>query len=92
MALVRNADMLVHDVLARNRSDRKRVARLCWLTGAPDESGAAAARERTLQAGNALLRPRIPVGLGFDLPEDSALAHGIRTQLKALAKKKTRKT
>jgi transposase len=34
------ADMLVHEVLARNLRDRRAVARYAGLTGSPDESGA----------------------------------------------------
>jgi transposase len=33
------ADMLVHEVLARNLRDRRAVARYAGLTGSPDESG-----------------------------------------------------
>src|SRR5215831_14027902 len=36
---IETADMLVHEVLARNLRDRRAVARYAGLTGAPDESG-----------------------------------------------------
>ena len=37
---VGTADMLVHEVFARNMRDRRAVARYSGLTGSPDESGA----------------------------------------------------
>ena len=47
------ADMLVHEVLARNLRDRRAVARYAGLTGSPDESGARRREKGLAKAGNA---------------------------------------
>jgi transposase len=53
---VETADMLVHEILARDLRDRRAVARYAGLTGSPDESGSRR-RERGLsRAGNARVR------------------------------------
>jgi transposase len=53
---VETADMLAHEILIRDLSDRRAVARYAGLTGSPDESGARR-RERGLsRAGNARVR------------------------------------
>jgi transposase len=53
---VETADMLAHEILLRDLSDRRAVARYAGLTGSPDESGARR-RERGLsRAGNARVR------------------------------------
>ena len=48
---IETADMLVHEILSRKLRDRRAVARYAGLTGAPDESGQQAARERSRQGG-----------------------------------------
>jgi transposase len=50
------ADMLVHEVLARNLRDRRAVARYAGLTGSPDESGARRREKGLAKAGNARVR------------------------------------
>ncbi len=53
---VETADMLVHEIFARDLRDRRAVARYAGLTGSPDESGSRR-RERGLScAGNARVR------------------------------------
>jgi transposase len=53
---VETADMLVHEILARDLRDRRAVARYAGLTGSPDEGGSRR-RERGLsRAGNARVR------------------------------------
>lgn len=53
---VETADMLVHEIFARDLRDRRAVARYAGLTGSPDESGSRR-RERGLsRAGNARVR------------------------------------
>src|SRR3954447_14411754 len=42
---IETADMLVHEILARNLRDRRAVARYAGLTGSPDESGAKRGRK-----------------------------------------------
>jgi transposase len=53
---VETADMLVHEVLSRNRRDRRAVARYAGLTGAPDESGAKRRERGLAKVGNARVR------------------------------------
>ena len=53
---VETADMLVHEVLARNLRDRRAVARYAGLTGSPDESGARRREKGLAKAGNARVR------------------------------------
>ena len=50
------ADMLVHEVLARDLRDRRAVARYAGLTGSPDESGARRREKGLSKAGNARVR------------------------------------
>src|SRR3954466_8515279 len=50
------ADMLVHEVLARNWRDRRAVARYAGLTGSPDESGSRRREKGLAKAGNARVR------------------------------------
>ncbi len=53
---IETADMLVHEVLARNLRDRRAVARYAGLTGAPDESGARRREKGLAKSGNARVR------------------------------------
>lgn len=53
---VETADMLVHEVLARDLRDRRAVARYAGLTGSPDESGAKRREKGLSKAGNARVR------------------------------------
>ena len=73
---VETADMLVHEVLARNLRDRRAVARYAGLTGSPDESGSRrrAAGERTRQGGKCRSTTRDD-SVGLALP---ALSEGQR--------------
>jgi transposase len=50
------ADMLVHEILHRELSHRRAVARYAGLTGAPDESGARRREKGLARAGNARVR------------------------------------
>lgn len=50
------ADMLAHEVMARDLRDRRAVARLAGLTGSPDESGARRREKGLSKAGNARVR------------------------------------
>ena len=49
---VETADMLVHEILARNLRDQRAVARYAGLTGAPDESGTKRREKGLVQAGH----------------------------------------
>ena len=53
---VETADMLVHELLARDLRDRRAVARYAGLTGSPDESGARRREKGLSKAGNARVR------------------------------------
>jgi transposase len=53
---IETADMLVHEILARNLRDRRAVARYAGLTGAPDESGSRRREKGLARAGNARVR------------------------------------
>jgi transposase len=53
---VETADMLVHEVLARNLRDERAVGRYAGLTGAPDESGSKRREKGLAKAGNARVR------------------------------------
>src|SRR6516162_2623668 len=53
---IETADMLVHEVLARNLRDRRAVARYAGLTGAPDESSSKRREKGLAKAGNARVR------------------------------------
>lgn len=50
------ADLLVHEVLARNPPNRRALARYGSLTGAPDESGRRRREKGLARAGNARVR------------------------------------
>jgi transposase len=50
------ADMLVHEALSRDLSDRRAVARYAGLTGSPDESGKRRREKGLPRAGNARVR------------------------------------
>jgi transposase len=53
---VETADMLVHEVLARELRDERAVARYGGLTGAPDESGSKRREQGLARAGNGRVR------------------------------------
>src|SRR4051812_11285833 len=53
---IETADMLVHEILARNLRDRRAVARYAGLTGAPDESGSRRREKGLAKVGNARVR------------------------------------
>jgi transposase len=76
------ADMLVHEVLARNLRDRRAVARYAGLTGSPDESGARRREKGLAKAGNARVR-RGMIQLAWRFlvfQKDSALAQWYRAR------------
>ena len=50
------ADMLVHEVLARNMRDRRAVARYAGLTGSPEESGRKRREKGLARSGNGRVR------------------------------------
>src|SRR4051794_4950861 len=73
---IETADMLVHEVLARDLRDRRAVARIAGLTGSPDESGARRREKGLSKAGNARGR-RGMIELAWRFPQhqkESALA------------------
>lgn len=53
---IETADMLVHELLARELRDRRAVARYAGLTGSPDESGARRREKGLSKSGNARVR------------------------------------
>src|SRR4051794_11334322 len=73
---IETADMLVHEILARNLRDRRAVARYAGLTGSPDESGAKRREKGLAKAGNARVRRgMVQLAWRFLLfQKDSALA------------------
>jgi transposase len=87
------ADLLVHEVLARNLRDRRAVARFAGLTGAPDESGKRRREKGLAKAGSARVRRgMIQLAWRFLLfQKDSALAQWYRART-ADARSGTRKT
>jgi transposase len=90
---VETADMLVHEVLARQLRDRKAVARYAGLTGSPDESGARRREKGLARAGNARVR-RGMIQLAWRFlrfQPDSGLARWYRART-ADARGVTRKT
>jgi transposase len=90
---IETADMLVHEVLARDLRDRRAVARYAGLTGAPDESGSRRREKGLAKAGNARVR-RGMIQLAWRfllLQKDSALSRWYRTRT-ADARGGTRKT
>ena len=89
---VETADILVHEVLARDLRDRRAVARYAGLTGAPDESGKRRREKGLARAGNARVR-RIMIQLAWrflNFQQDSALAQWYRARSEAT--RKSRKT
>jgi len=90
---VETADMLVHEVLARNLRDRRAVARYAGLTGAPDESGAKRRERGLAKVGNARVRRgMLQLAWRFLLfQKESALAQWYRART-ADARGSTRKT
>src|SRR5215211_5010544 len=87
------ADMLVHEILARNLRDRRAVARYAGLTGSPDESGAKRREKGLAKVGNARVRRgMVQLAWRFLLfQKDSALAEWYRART-ADARSGTRKT
>lgn len=87
------ADMLVHEVLARDLRDRRAVARYAGLTGAPDESGKRRREKGLAKAGSARVRRgMIQLAWRFLMfQKDSALAQWYRART-ADARGGTRKT
>jgi transposase len=90
---IETADMLVHEILARNLRDRRAVARYAGLTGSPDESGAKRREKGLAKAGNARVRRgMVQLAWRFLLFQtDSALAQWYRART-ADARGGTRKT
>ena len=87
---IETADMLVHEVLARNLRDRRAVARYAGLTGAPDESGARRREKGLAKAGNARARRgMIQLAWRFLLfQKDSALTQWYRARTENAGKKR----
>ena len=87
---IETADMLVHEVLARNLRDRRAVARYAGLTGAPDESGSKRREKGLAKAGNARVRRgMIQLAWRFLLfQKDSALTQWYRTRTESTGKKR----
>ena len=76
------ADMLVHEVLARNMRDRRAIARYAGLTGSPDESGRKRREKGLARSGNGRVR-RGMVQLAWRFlmyQKDSALAQWYRAR------------
>ena len=90
---IETADMLVHEVLARQLRDRRAVARYGGITGAPDESGSKRREKGLARAGNARVR-RGMVQLAWRwlmFQKDSALARWFRERT-AHARRDIKKT
>ncbi len=90
---IETADLLVHEVFARQLRDRKAVARYAGLTGSPDESGARRREKGLAKAGNARVR-RGMIQLAWRFlrfQPDSGLARWYRART-ADARGGTRKT
>ena len=87
---IETADMLVHEVLARNLRDRRAVARYAGLTGAPDESGSKRREKGLAEAGNARVRRgMIQLAWRFLIfQKDSALARWYQTRTASVGKKR----
>jgi transposase len=90
---IETADMLVHEVLARNLRDRRAVARYAGLTGSPNESGSRRREKGLARAGNARVRRgMIQLAWRFLMfQRDSALAQWYRARTLD-ARRGTRKT
>jgi len=83
---IETADILVHEVLARNLRDRRALARYAGLTGAPDESGKRRREKGLARAGNARVR-RAMIQLAWRFlmfQKDSALAQWYRSRTETL--------
>jgi transposase len=90
---IETADMLVHEVLARQLRDRKAVARYADLTGSLDESGARRRKKGLAKAGSTRVR-RGMIQLAWRFlrfQPDSGLARWYRART-ADARGRTRKT
>jgi transposase len=90
---IETADLLVHEVLARQLRDRRAVARYAGLTGSPDESGARRREKGLAKAGSARVR-RSMIELAWRFlrfQPDSGLARWYRART-ADARGGTRKT
>jgi len=87
---IETADMLVHEVLARNLRDRRAVARYAGLTGAPDESGSKRREKGLAKAGNARVRRgMIQLAWRFLIfQKDSALAQWYQIRTASVGKKR----
>src|SRR3954462_2888018 len=90
---IETADMLVHEILARNLRDRRAVARYAGLTRSPDQSGPRRREKGLAKAGNARVRRgMVQLAWRFLLfQKDSALAQWYRART-ADARGGTRKT
>lgn len=90
---IETADMLVHEVLARDLRDRRAVARYAGLTGSPDESGSRRREKGLARSGNARVRRgMIQLAWRFLMfQKDSALAQWYRERTQD-ARRGTRKT
>lgn len=80
---IETADMLVHEILARELRDRRAVARYAGLTGSPDESGNRRREKGLAKAGNARVRRGlIQLAWRFLIfQKDSALVQWYRTRI-----------
>ena len=90
---IETADMLVHEVLARQLRDERAVARYGGLTGAPDESGSKRREQGLAKAGNGRVR-RGMLQLAWrwlKFQNDSALAQWYRSRTTD-GRRDTRKT
>ena len=90
---IETADLLVHEVLARQLRDRRAVARYAGLTGSPEESGARRREKGLSKAGSARVR-RSMIQLAWRFlrfQSDSGLARWYRART-ADARGGTRKT
>jgi transposase len=79
---IETADLLTHEVFIRHLRDRRAVARLGGLTGAPDESGQRRREKGLAKAGNARVR-RTMIQLAWrflHFQKDSALARWYRVR------------
>jgi transposase len=87
---VETADMLVHEILARELRDRRAVARYAGLTGSPDESGNRRREKGLAKAGNARVRRGlIQLAWRFLIfQKDSALVQWYRTRIETGAGKR----
>jgi transposase len=90
---IETADLLVHEVLARDLRDERALGRYAGITGAPDESGSRRREKGLAKAGNARVR-RGMIQLAWRwlmFQKDSALAQWYRKRT-ADARADVRKT